>query len=139
MLTVVAILIGTLIFMVLIHEGIHGFFFWLFTHSIPKFAFKGTYAYAAAPGWYFSRKQYFITALSPFLLISLAGLMFMLFFPPAWFIPLLLVMVFNAGGAVGDLWVAIWLLTQPSGCLAHDSGDATTLYIPLESKNNAGI
>lgn len=134
---VLLILIGTLFFMLCVHEGIHGSFFWLFTRTTPKFAFKGTYAYAAAPGWYFPRREYFLIAISPFIFISLAGLLLMMFIPPGWFIPLLLVMVFNAGGAVGDLWVVIWLLTQPPGCLALDDGDSISLFIPFKPKNNS--
>ena len=36
----------------IIHELVHGLFFWIFNRSRPTFGFKGAYAYASAPGWY---------------------------------------------------------------------------------------
>jgi hypothetical protein len=122
--------------MIVLHEGVHGLFFWLFTRARPSFAFKGAYAYAALPGWYLPRNQYFITSLAPFVLISVAGMGLLAICPPSWFVLVLSVMVLNASGAVGDLWVAIWLLRQPVECLAQDEGDAMTLYLPRPVKAN---
>ncbi len=114
---------------ILLHEGLHGVFFWLFIHQRPVFAFKGAYAYAAAPDWYLPRDMYFVTAVAPLVGISLLGVAVFTFVPPAWFLPVLAVLVINAGGAAGDLWVAAWLLRQPPTCYANDRGDAITLYL----------
>lgn len=114
--------------MVVLHEAAHGLFFWLFTRSVPKFAFKGAYAYAAAPGWYFPRRYYLVVGLAPLVLLSLAGCALMLVIPPAWFLALVFFLVSNAAGAVGDLWVMGWLALQKSGVLAEDRGDAVVLY-----------
>lgn len=125
-------ILGLLVFHIILHEAIHGVFFWLFTRSRPRFAFRWTHAYAAAPGWYIPRNFYLITALAPLVLISLAGILLFAFGPPAWLLPTWFVLMMNAGGAVGDLLVAGWLLRQPAGCLAQDRGDAVTLYVPDE-------
>ena len=114
--------------MLTLHEAIHGFFFWLFTRSRPRFALKLAYAYAAAPDWYLPRNQYLVTALSPLIGITLVCVLLVAVLPPAWFWAVGFILIFNASGAVGDLWVAGWLLTMPSDTYARDSGDSVTLY-----------
>lgn len=54
------LLMMAVILIILLHELIHGIFYWIFTHEFPVFAFKGAYAYAAAPDWYIPRKQFVI-------------------------------------------------------------------------------
>src|SRR4030042_1361773 len=63
-----------IILMLILHELIHGMFFWLFTHDKPRFALKTGYAFAAAPEWYLTKKQYIIVGLSPFLIISITSM-----------------------------------------------------------------
>lgn len=123
-----AAILGLALLGVLVHEAIHGVFFWVYTRSRPRFAFKLAYAYAAAPDWYIPRNQFLVTTLAPLVLISLAGLVIFAVAPASWLLPTWFVISMNAGGAVGDLAVAIWLLTQPAHCLAQDRGDAVTLY-----------
>lgn len=113
---------------ILIHEAIHGVCFWWYTRNMPRFAFRWTHAYAAAPAWYLPRNRYLVTALAPLVVISLAGLLLAWVVPPGWLLALWYVLTSNAGGSVGDLWVAVWLLRQPASCLANDRGDAVSLY-----------
>jgi hypothetical protein len=115
--------------MIVLHEAVHGIFFWGFTRSKPLFAFKWAYAYAAAPDWYLPKFQYLAVALAPLVLLSLAGIALMAVVPQGWFMALVFFLVMNAGGAVGDLWVVGWLLRQPNACYANDHGDAVTLFI----------
>jgi CBS domain containing-hemolysin-like protein len=120
--------------MLVLHEALHGVCFWVFTCSRPKFAFKGYYAYASIPGWYLPKVPYLVSALMPFLFITVAGLIFLSIVPATWFIPLLIIMVANAAGSVGDLVVAVWLLGRRKGVLAQDRGDAVTLFEPIPSE-----
>jgi hypothetical protein len=120
--------------MLVLHEALHGVCFWVFTGSRPKFAFKGYYAYASIPGWYLPKVPYLVSALMPFLFITVAGLIFLSIVPATWFIPLLIIMVANAAGSVGDLVVAVWLLGRRKGVLAQDRGDAVTLFEPIPSE-----
>ncbi len=133
-LTQLGLLVGAVLVLVLVntvlHEAIHGFFFWLFTRSRPRFAFHWTYAYAAAPDWYLPKYLYLVTALAPLVLISLIGILLFLFVPAGWLASVWFVLVINAAGSVGDLAVAVWLLRQPSTCLAQDTGSAVTLFVP---------
>lgn len=115
--------------MIVLHEGFHGFFFWAFTRAHPCYAFKGLYAYASMPGWYFPRRQYLITCLAPLVGITLLGILLITFIPAAWILSVLVVMTLNAAGAVGDMAVAIWLIRAPANCLANDQGDAFNLYV----------
>lgn len=117
-------------FHIVLHEVVHGVFFWIFTHSRPKFAFRWVYAYASAPDWFIPRNPFLVTTLAPFVLISLGGLLIFGIAPTGWLLPTWFVVTMNAGGAVGDLAVAAWLLRQPPDCLAQDKGDAVTLYVP---------
>jgi hypothetical protein len=116
--------------MIIVHEGFHGLFFWVFSHSRPKFAFKIYYAYTAAPGWYFPRGLYFIISLAPLAGITLLGIMGFLFLPAFFNIPMYLLLVLNTGGAVGDLWAVVRLIFSPSSTLIHDCGDAIEFFRP---------
>jgi len=127
-------LLLAMILMLVFHEVLHGLCFWIFTRSVPKFALKIYYAYAAAPGWYLAKWPYFITALAPFAVITLLGLVGMIFGPPAAIFPLMLVTLLNASGAAGDLWVVIALLRRSASVLVEDSGDRVTFYEPMPAE-----
>jgi hypothetical protein len=118
---------------VLLHEAIHGIFFWIFTRSRPHFAFRVWYAYATAPGWYLPRNQYAVVGVAPLVVISFLGILLFLFVPAGWLMTIFLLITFNASGAVGDIAVLIWLFTKPKTCLAADRGDAVSLYVPENS------
>lgn len=126
---VAAILALTAAYIVL-HEAIHGMFFWLFTRARPLFALRWNYAYAAAPEWFIPRNAYLVIALAPLALITLLGLLIMAVAPVGWLVPLWYMLTMNAGGAVGDMAVTVWLLRQPKATLSQDSGDAVSLFIP---------
>ena len=113
---------------IILHEAIHGIFFWLFTRSRPVFAFRWKYAYAAAPGWYINRLPFLITTLAPLVVITAVGLLLMSAAPPSWLLGIWFVITMNASGAVGDMVVAWRLLTSPGDTLVEDRGDALTFY-----------
>jgi hypothetical protein len=127
----VAVVAATAVMMVA-HEALHGIFFWLYTRARPKFGFRGAYAFAAAPDWYLPRDPYFITSLAPLVGITLLGILLLAFAPVSWIPWVLLIVTFNAAGAVGDLWVAWWLWRCPPDALGNDQGDVTSLYVPGE-------
>jgi len=123
-------LLAILLVMVVVHEAIHGFFFWRYTGARPAFGVGAGYAYAAAPGWYLPRNQYLLVGISPLLVITLVGALLLAVAPAGLLLPVLALMVSNASGAVGDLAVVAWLLTLPRETLASDDGDAVTVYVP---------
>jgi predicted metal-dependent HD superfamily phosphohydrolase len=112
----------------LLHELVHGFFFWLFTGERPKLGIHALYAFAAAPDWYLPRGRFIVTAAAPFVLITTAGLLLLTVVSTSLVAVLLLALIANAAGSVGDLVVIGWLLLQPSTAMIRDSGPKITLY-----------
>lgn len=119
------------VLMLVLHELVHGAFFWLFTRQRPHFGFRGAYAYAAAPDWYLPRRQYVVVGASPLVVLSLFGLMLLPILPASALLPWLIAVAGNAAGAVGDALIVGWLLTQPDSVLVQDDGDAVTAYKPV--------
>jgi hypothetical protein len=115
--------------MILVHEGFHGLCFWIFTKTRPLFAFKGFYAYAAAPEWYLPKGEYLITGLAPLVGITVICVALMFVLPVWWMTPLVWMLVLNTSGACGDLWMVYWLLRSPADVLARDKGDVLEFYI----------
>ncbi len=114
----------------IVHELIHGVFFWFITRSKPVFGLSLSYAFAAAPEWYIPKRLYWIIGLAPLILIGLAGLLVIAIGPPAWILPALVVTGFNTGGAVGDIWIIYRLLRTSSTCLVNDTGHTVSFYQP---------
>ncbi|MCJ7621904.1 MAG: DUF3267 domain-containing protein, partial [Anaerolineaceae bacterium] len=81
---VVAIVLGTVVLLLTIHELIHGLLFWVFTRSRPVFALRLFYAYAGAPAWYIPTRQYAFVAVGPLVIIGVVGLVLMLVGPESW-------------------------------------------------------
>lgn len=125
-------LVALTVFALVLHEAVHGVFFWLFTRARPVFGFKlqSLCLYAGAPDWYLPRDQHLVVGLAPFVLITLVGLALLSIIPQAVAPALLLVVVVNAAGGAGDLLMAAWLLVQPRHTLARDVGDALSIYQP---------
>lgn len=116
--------------MLLLHEGVHGIAFRIFNGEWGTFAFKGLYAYAAAAEWYMPRNRHIVTALAPFVGLSVLGVLLMPIFPASLLPDLVLFLIFNASGALGDVLVVIWLLTKPREAYVNDYGDGVAVYVP---------
>jgi hypothetical protein len=125
-------LLGGILLVILItlilHELIHGLFFWLFTRERPEFGLGPGYAYAAAPDWYFPKGKYLIIGLSPLMVLTVLGLAVISFVPAAWIGILFLAIVFNAGGAVGDLYICIRIGVERPDVWIKDKGDGFEVY-----------
>lgn len=113
-----------------LHEAVHGLGFLYLAKIKPVFAFRGAYAYAAAPGWYIPTRIYFWIGITPLITLSLLAVVLLLVLPVAALTAVVLAAVMNASGAVGDIWVSILVLRQPRGSLALDNGDEISLYAP---------
>lgn len=127
-----------LIAVTILHELVHGLFYWLFSGHRPKFGFQGLFPYAAAPsGVYFARNQFLVVGLSPLVLLTAVGLLLMLIVPIG-LVPLLLFFVaFNASGAAGDLIMVIQLMTFSSDTLMEDNDSGVSIYGPEAGRNAA--
>jgi hypothetical protein len=125
---ILGILFGFLI-LIVIHELIHGFFFWLFTKERPTFAFKGAYAYAAAPGWYFPRNTYLLIGLAPFVFLTTGLLVLSFFLTSQVAYGVLMIAAIHAAASLGDIVVVGWTLFFPSSSLVQDQGDRFLLFL----------
>jgi len=114
----------------IVHEAIHGFFFWFFSRHKPIFGFKMAYAYAAMPDWYFPRNQYLVIGAAPFVLINMIGIPLLAFVPLQWIWVVLTALMMNSSGAIGDLAVIFWLFKNPVETMALDKADSIELYKP---------
>ena len=112
----------------IVHELIHGFFFWRFTGDRPRFGLHIFYAYAAAPDWYLPRNRFIIVGAAPFVLITITGLILLPYIAPQAVTELLIILTLNAAGSVGDLLVIGWLITQPRTTMINDVGPSITFY-----------
>jgi hypothetical protein len=121
-------IIISILFMLILHELIHGAFFGFFTREIPRFALKSGYAFAAAPEWYVPKYQYIIVGLSPLLIISILSIVIGALTTP-FFIPyIVLIAALNAAGALGDMIVVAWVTIQTNHLFVNDQGDIFTTY-----------
>lgn len=113
---------------ILLHELVHGLFFWVFARHRPEFGIGPGYAFAAMPDWFYPKYQYLVVVLSPLILLTCAGLLASTFVPLAWLGLLLAGMIINAGGAIGDIYVA-WLISREKRQVwVKDTGDGFQLY-----------
>ncbi len=113
---------------VTLHELVHGFFFWFFAKARPQFGLGPGYAYAAAPDWYFPKGQYLVIGLAPLVVLTIMGLLAIAIAPIAWLPTLFLAIVFNAGGAIGDIYVCIRIGVEAPDVWIKDTGDGFELY-----------
>ena len=116
--------------MIVVHEGLHGLVFWITTREAPQFAFRWYYASTSAGNWYLPRRPFMIATLLPLVLITVVGVVLIPFVGPWLRFLLILLVVFNASGASGDLLVALRMRKLSRDVLAHDSGAEVTFYIP---------
>jgi hypothetical protein len=127
-----------LVLVILLHELVHGVFFWWFGGQRPTFGVKGLYVYAAGPPEvYFPRNQFLIVGIAPLVLLTLVGLLLMLILPLVAVPILSLFITFNAAGAAGDLLMVVRLLSYPPHTLMQDRDTGVTVYGPEKSQSAA--
>lgn len=115
---------------IVLHEAVHGLAFWCCTRTRPEFGFRGWYAYAAAPGWYLSRRQYLAVGLAPLVGISVTALALAAVLP----VPLLVVVLYsataNAASATGDLYLCARIVALPAAAVVEDRRDGIGFLLP---------
>ncbi len=121
-------LIGIFAVLIVVHELIHGIFFWAFTRQRPKFGLRGWYAFASAPGWYFPRRQYLVISLAPVVCLSMLGMILLVILPADVLALALFAVILNAASSVGDLWITIRLLCERRLVVVEDVGDGMYFY-----------
>lgn len=117
---------------VIIHELVHGMIMWWYGKSVSfgVIPTKGVF-YVASFGQYMTRRESILTALGPLIVITIGAIPLMAVVPPLYAIVVFFILVVNATGAVGDIYLVWRLLHLPKGTLLYDeSRDTSYLYEP---------
>jgi hypothetical protein len=115
----------------LIHEVVHGLFYWQFSGKRPTVGIKWMFVYVAAPSdVYFPRNQFLIVGLAPLVLLTLVGLLLMLIVPVVLVSIVILFVALNAAGAAGDLLMVARLLSYSPNTLMQDVDTGVVVYGP---------
>jgi hypothetical protein len=122
------LVVAVMVVAIVLHELVHGLFFQVFTGHRPEYGIGTGYAFAAMPDWYFPKKQYLVIGLSPLVLLTVLGLLLCLVVPTNWLAPLVIGMVINAGGAIGDMYICWRIGMDESDVWVKDTGDGFQLY-----------
>jgi hypothetical protein len=112
------------------HEAVHGLAMRSFG-ARPVYGFKlelGA-AYCAAPGHAFTRSQFFVMVLAPLVVVTIVffGLMLGTLTWPVWQL-FALGGAFNITGAIGDLYMTVYLLRQPASAYVVDELDGIRVF-----------
>ncbi|MBK8986910.1 MAG: DUF3267 domain-containing protein [Chloroflexi bacterium] len=127
-----AVLLGVLLAMGL-HELTHGLTMQMFGAE-PKYGilWKGLMLYATSPGYAYPRNNYIVIALAPFVVISTFVISGMWLLQGTLWVPLFaLCGIFNASGAIGDMWMTMIVLRYPATAYVMDERDGLRLFLPI--------
>ncbi|HML21561.1 MAG TPA: DUF3267 domain-containing protein [Aggregatilinea sp.] len=116
-----------------LHEWVHGLMI-RYTGHRPRYGVKLLVLYATSDGGLFRRNEFIAIALAPLIALSLVGMAIALFLPiglAQW--PTLAVM-FNAAGAVGDLWMAAAALRFDPSALIRDEEDSMRVFARIPAQ-----
>jgi len=116
-------LVATFVIALILHEAVHGVALWAFTGDRPVFGFKGWYAFADAPGWYLSRGQMVATSLAPLVVLPAIGLPLIAFAPAGLSLFIVVGLIVNAVGAVGDLYATVFFMRIKGPVVFGDGPD----------------
>jgi hypothetical protein len=112
-----------------LHEALHGVAIRWFGHK-PRFGIaldKGV-MYATTDNALFPRNQFVAIALAPLVVMTLAGMILMILLPDRLAYYAGLVVVLNAAGAIGDLWMSAEVLRYSPDTLVRDEADGIRIY-----------
>jgi len=105
-----------------VHELVHGVVAGRYGYTVTYGAAPHMGAFYATPFHQFVRREHQIpVVLAPLAVVSLVGLPLLLVPVPWLAFAVFLALVFNATGAVGDLYAAVVTLRLPAGTLFYDS------------------
>ncbi len=126
--------IGILLIVLPLHEIIHGITISAFGHRARYGAklSKGV-LYATAENALFRRNEYLAVALAPLVVITLLAMGLMLILPQGWAYYVGIAAVFNAGGAIGDLWAVGVVARYPASALVRDEADGFRIFASIDS------
>ena len=123
------LLIGFLAFFVIImiHEWIHGIFFYHYSKKKVKYKFHGWAFSASTPNTFYVKHAYFVIGLAPAVIIN--GILLILFFI---FKDLRLMFFFilalHFSGCAGDFYVTLLISKYPKDTIVEDTGVGMLIF-----------
>jgi len=115
-----------------LHELTHGLFMRIFG-ARPRYGilWKGMMFYATAPGYAYHRNNYIVIVLAPLVCITILVVLGMWLLQGTLWVALLGICgTINASGAIGDMWMTIIVLRNPSTALVIDERDGIKVFLP---------
>lgn len=116
-----------------LHELLHGLFITRFGHK-ARYGFKMTVLFATADGAFFRRNEFIQIALAPLVIISVIGLIMLLFLPARLAQWIALGIIVNAAGAIGDMWMTAVALRFDSSALIQDQEDCMRVFAQVNAE-----
>ena len=113
---------------VVLHELIHAMMFRAVAKAKPGFGFTGLVAYCNCETKYICRRHYYAIALAPLVLMTVLLAAVCAVVPQSWFWIPYLVLVLNAGGSAGDVWICGVMARLPADILMIDRGACMDIY-----------
>jgi hypothetical protein len=124
------LLLGALIIpaSMLLHEGLHALA--LLAQGYPaKLSYVRGYLYATTDG-FLTRRAYLRMVLTPLTVMTLGGVLLLLFLPVPVGQVVLIALLLNAAASIGDLAVAQRALRQPRSALFADRDGGIKIFLP---------
>jgi hypothetical protein len=115
-----------------LHELTHGWVMQMFGAK-PKYGilWKGPMLYVTSPGSAYHRNNYLVILLAPFVFISaLVVLGMWLLQGTPWVALLGICGIFNASGAIGDLWITTIVFRYATTAYVMDERDGIRVFLP---------
>ncbi|WP_245608208.1 DUF3267 domain-containing protein [Salinicoccus luteus] len=122
----VLLIMAILFAIITVHEGIHGLFFKLFhPKGKVRFGYKSGMFYATAPGEVFTRRQFVIAVLMPFVVITSVMLLMMFTVPHGAYKYLL---ALHTGACAGDFYYVYLIMKHRNMEYVEDTEVGMTMY-----------
>jgi hypothetical protein len=124
------VLAGAILTLVL-HELTHGLAMQMFGAK-PKYGilWQGM-LYATSPGYSYHRNNYVVIALAPFVFLSILFILGMWLLQGTLWVALLGICgIFNAAGAIGDMWITTIVLRYAAAAYVMDERDGMRVFLP---------
>lgn len=126
--------------LLILHEFVHGIMMSRFggkpQYGVRMLARLVPVAYCTSPGSLFSRGQYVLITLAPFLLITIGGAIAVGALPGKSALPLALAV--HTAGCIGDLWMAGIALRKPDGTRFEDLATGVRFHGAVASTHETG-
>lgn len=122
----VLLIIALFLVLVVLHEAIHGILFKIFAPDQPvKFGFKAGMAYASSPGTVFSRGQFIMIILAPFVVITTLLIVAMFVLPHGSYKYYL---IGHTAACIGDFYYVYLVLKKPHLKYCMDTDVGMSMY-----------